>query len=403
MSRGLLASSVIRFFAGAFSRLLFVWGFGAIARRVAGTVLSRLSFVPYLAGADVSGFTRRLLSELGVKHQRGELSHRYLTGWVNALLAQAWAAPRRRRITRRRLGHEPPAFAILSPSMACNLRCSHCYANASSAASHHLDYEQLSEVVRGLEAGGTSLIVLSGGEPFAFSDHHQGVLDLVTGFPHLLFVIYTNGTLVDERVVERLSALGNVLPLLSVEGLAQKTNRVRGPAVFEAVEATMARLRSAGVLFGVSATASKANFEELGSQPFLDRIFARDHSSFLWVLELVAQGRAGEQLLLSNPERERLQARLNAEVDDGKLIVSFLHAPTARSGCVGAERFDGFFYLDWEGDVRRCVYQPEVVASAPRHPGSPSATQALIDECSGLMPCPWASALTGSPSRAEVG
>ena len=50
-----------------------------------GVRKQRLDFLPFLAGADIPDFARRLLAEIDRKRRRGEVSDRYLRGWVAAL------------------------------------------------------------------------------------------------------------------------------------------------------------------------------------------------------------------------------------------------------------------------------------------------------------------------------
>jgi MoaA/NifB/PqqE/SkfB family radical SAM enzyme len=290
-----------------------------------------------------------------------------------------------------REGHEPAAFAIVSPGAACNLRCSHCYAASGVLPAHRLSLDQVDRLVAALEATGTSLTILSGGEPLVWRDGGKGLFDLVARHPHMLFIVYSNGTLLDASVAGRIREAGNVLPLLSVEGLAVETDRVRGPGVYGKVLHAMANLRAAGVLFGVSVTATPDNAHVLRSDAFLRAMVDESGASFVWVLDLAPLGRAEEAATLDCAQRDAIQAHLNEETGKGRLVVSFLHTPLSPTGCFGARRFDGFFYLDWEADVRRCVYRPRVHAQA--HLDRQDEVEALLAACAQLPACPLLEAL----------
>ena len=93
-------------------------------------------------------------------------------------------------------------------------------------------------------------------------------------------------------------------------------------------------------------------------------------------------------MLLSDDVRDTLEAALTEEaVERGRLIVSFLHTPSARTGCVGADRYDGFFYLDWQGHVQRCVYRPETLIDAGGRLESSETVDELIAAAARLAPC----------------
>jgi len=66
--------------------------------------------------------------------------------------------------------------------------------------------------------------VISGGEPLAWRDGNRSVLDLAERFPDCFFVMYTNGTLIDDAVAKRLGRMGNVNPALSIEGMKERTD-----------------------------------------------------------------------------------------------------------------------------------------------------------------------------------
>ena len=258
---------------------------------VAG-VFRRLSFVPYLAGVDVRGFSRRLLSEVRRKSALGQVDRMYLRRWVAVLFYQAWHGPARRRRSRHEFGAEPPAFAILSPSAACNLRCAHCYAATGEIPQRTVSHENVGRLVDGLERAGTNLVILSGGEPLIWRDRGRGLVELAASRPTMLFIVYTNGTLLDGAVAKQLAALGNVLPLISVEGDAPETDMLRGAGVFAKVRQAAAHLDEVGMLFGLSITAAPYNEETLRDPAFYEDVVDEMGASFIWTLDLADLGRA---------------------------------------------------------------------------------------------------------------
>ena len=158
---------------------------------------------------------------------------------------------------RARHGQTPGDFLVISPGKACNLRCEGCYAN-SGAHKEKLAWPVLERIVsEAHREWGTRVFVISGGEPLAYRSEGKGILDLAERFPDCFFVMYTNGTLIDDTVARRMGELGNLSPALSVEGMKEKTDARRGDGVFDKVLAAMERLRREGVIYGISLTATR--------------------------------------------------------------------------------------------------------------------------------------------------
>ena len=75
---------------------------------------------------------------------------------------------------------------------------------------------------------GERFFVISGGEPFAYRSEGKGLLDLFEKHQDCFFMVYTNGTLIDDKVSERLAKAGNALLCLSLEGFKERTDARRG-------------------------------------------------------------------------------------------------------------------------------------------------------------------------------
>jgi len=97
-----------------------------------------------------------------------------------------------------------PRFLLLDPTSACNLRCKGCWAGEYPPATW--PPELLDRVLTEAEELGMSWIVLSGGEPFAYGP----LLDILARHPRQVFMAYTNGTLIDDEVADRLLELGTL-------------------------------------------------------------------------------------------------------------------------------------------------------------------------------------------------
>ncbi|MCX7933947.1 MAG: hypothetical protein N3A66_01655, partial [Planctomycetota bacterium] len=63
-----------------------------------------------------------------------------------------------------------------------------------------------------------------GGEPFVW----RPLLDVAERHPQSVFMVFTNGTMINDRVADRILEVGNVSPVISIEGSRQATDQRRG-------------------------------------------------------------------------------------------------------------------------------------------------------------------------------
>ena len=202
--------------------------------------------------------------------------------------------------------------------------------------------------------------MISGGEPLAWRDGGRSVLDLAERFPDCFFVMYTNGTLLDDAVAKRLGRLGNVCPALSIEGMRERTDARRGDGVFDKVLAAMERLRREGVIIGVSLTATRENADEILSDEVVETFFDGIGASYAFVFHYMPMGRSFTLDLMMTPEqRLRLFERVWWLVRNRHLFITdFWNSATATNGCLAAGRAGGYFHVNWNGDVSPCVFFP---------------------------------------------
>ena len=202
--------------------------------------------------------------------------------------------------------------------------------------------------------------MISGGEPLAWRDGSRSFLDLAERFPDCFFIMYTNGTLIDDAVAKRLGRLGNVSPALSIEGMKERTDARRGDGVFDKVLAAMERLKREGVIIGVSLTATRLNSDEILSDEVVETFFDRIGASYAFVFHYMPIGRSFTLDLMMTPEqRLRLFERVWWLVRNRHLFIAdFWNSATATNGCLAAGRAGGYFHVNWNGDVSPCVFFP---------------------------------------------
>lgn len=267
-----------------------------------------------------------------------------------------------REAYREKYGEYPPAFMVLSPTQSCNLHCTGCYAVSDEKTRHQLSYETVRRIVREVhDIFGSRFMVISGGEPFIYKDSGKTLLDLFEEFNDMFFMVYTNGTLIDEKVAQRLAQFGNVTPAISVEGYEKETDERRGKGVHHKILRAMENLRKAGVPFGVSATATQKNVDILLDDDFYDYYFGKLGATYMWQFQLMAIGRGRKLFDMMPTAKQRVDlyhmwTRLIGE--KRYAVADFWNSGALAEGCQAYGRWGGYFYIDWNGRIMPCVFVP---------------------------------------------
>jgi len=246
-----------------------------------------------------------------------------------------------------------PWFFVVSPTMRCNLKCVGCYASQYQKE-NDLPYETLDRICRDAKTMGIYLITVSGGEPFI----RQDLLDLFKKHNDIYFQVFTNGTLIDKKLAERLARLGNVAPVIGIEGFETETEQRRGKGTFDRVVTAMDNLKNAGVIFGFSTMPTTRNWQTIASDDFYE--FLVDRGCFFgWLFQYIPIGREPDLALMMKPE-QRLAIREKVREVRSKypLFVSdFWNDGDYVHGCLAAGRHGGgYFHINTNGDVEPCVF-----------------------------------------------
>lgn len=259
------------------------------------------------------------------------------------------------------LGCIPPSFITISPTGRCNLKCNGCYASDSALAGKYLDFEAFDRILHEkCELWGSHWTVISGGEPFLWNDKGYDLVKLAQRHPADVFMIYTNGTLIDDKLAQRMAEAGNMTPSISVEGFRAETDARRGEGTHDQILHAMELLRKYGVPFGISATSTKHNWDIITSEEFADFYFIDQGAFYCWIFQYMPIGRQQCLEMMVPPEsRVQMIKRMWEVVRSRKVfIVDFWNSGTAIQGCISAGRGGGYFYINWDGDIMPCVFTP---------------------------------------------
>ena len=262
-------------------------------------------------------------------------------------------------------GEPPPTFIVLSPTQICNLNCIGCYASSTSKTAATIPYTIVDRVAGEThDLWGSRFMTISGGEPFMYKSEGKTLLDIFQKYSDMLFLVYTNGTLINKEIAERLAKSANVTPAISVEGFEKETDQRRGAGTYKKILNAFEHLRQAGVPFGISVTATSKNVDLLLTDEFYDFYFGEQGACYMWQFQLMPIGRGKDELaLMVNPEKRvhlyRKWEKLLSEKN--YCLADFWNSGVLARGCIAYGRSGGYVYIDWNGNVTPCAFIPYYV------------------------------------------
>jgi len=290
---------------------------------------------------------RYLLQDRLSKISRERLAQNFFVDWVTE-------SKKREKLEEE--GFKAPWFFVVSPTYACNLNCYGCYAHEYKRG-QGLSYATLSRIIREANELGIRWLTISGGEPFYYKDKETGktLLDLAEEHNDMYFQVYTNGTLLDEKTIERLAKLGNVAPAISQEGYEKETDERRGKGVWKKICQARENLYKAKVLQGFSITVTRQNADIVTSDEFIDDLISRK-VSFGWYFIYIPIGKKPAVELMPTPEQ---RAKLRQKIWEWRsikpiFIGDFWNDGPWVGGCIAGGR--KYFHINALGDIEPCVF-----------------------------------------------
>ncbi len=169
-----------------------------------------------------------------------------------------------------RRGEYFPPFLYLSIINSCNLRCQGCWVDVEEKDA--IDLDTLNRTITEAKQHGNAFFGILGGEPFM----HPGLLELFAAHPDCYFQVFTNGQFITEKVAKRLRGIGNVTPLISIEGREFTSDERRGKKdVFNRTLRGLDNCLREKILTGVATSVCQSNIDELLTEDWLRELIAR--------------------------------------------------------------------------------------------------------------------------------
>jgi MoaA/NifB/PqqE/SkfB family radical SAM enzyme len=261
-------------------------------------------------------------------------------------------AARVRSLWREQGLHVPP-IVIFSVTNRCNLHCKGCYSWAlHRAMDEELSDDMLNRVFEEARELGISFFVLAGGEPFVRSE----IIDIIDTYREMIFLVFTNGLLIDESMLARLKKMRNIVPVVSLEGFEKETDMRRGDGVFQHLQRTISVLKRGNVFYSVSITLTRNNYPIVTDEVFIQKLVSLGCKLFFFV-EYSPIQEGTEDWVITEAQREGLMDRIRRFRETYRSL--FIAVPGDEEeigGCLSAGR--GFVHINANGDLEPCPFAP---------------------------------------------
>jgi MoaA/NifB/PqqE/SkfB family radical SAM enzyme len=217
-------------------------------------------------------------------------------GWKGMLSVQK----HKQRLKR---GEVFPPFLYISIINSCNLRCQGCWVDVA-AKQETIKLAAMNKLLNEAKEMGNVFFGIVGGEPFM----HPQLFEILEGHPDCYFQIFTNGQFITDEKARRLRQLGNVTPLISVEGneIVSDQRRGRSGVYSKTMQGIHNSLRHK-VFTGVCTSLCQTNIDDLLTEKWIDRLIEMG-VMYTWFHVYRPMGPDANPQLCLTPEQQ-LQAR----------------------------------------------------------------------------------------------
>ena len=261
-----------------------------------------------------------------------------------------WKGIRSIRKFQRRLkrGQFFPPFLYLSVINSCNLRCQGCWIDVA-AKQHKIEAADLHRVLNEAKAMGNAFFGILGGEPLM----HPELIDVLAQHRDCYFQIFTNGHFLTDELAAQMRSLGNITPLISVEGNEIVSDQRRGQQ--RVWDRTMHGLENSikhKLLTGVCTSLCQSNLDLL-CESWLDRLIELG-VAYAWFHIYRPVGPLPAPELALTPQQQRRARQFVVEMRAKKpiLIVDAYHDGLGGALCPAATGFT--HHVGPWGDIEPC-------------------------------------------------
>lgn len=179
----------------------------------------------------------------------------------------------------------------------CNLSCHHCLFTSGPDSAEEMSAEQILRKASEAVTLGCRIFALTGGEPFFHPEFSQ-ILSGLLEFPECHVVILTNGLLLEQKLTDDFD-LSRVHLQISVDGLDDRHDAIRGQGTFVQLRKQLLVLKQRGIPFTLSMCVERRNLDDMASLVDFAAEVGASNLHYLWYF---IQGRGTDAGFVSPDE-----------------------------------------------------------------------------------------------------
>jgi sulfatase maturation enzyme AslB (radical SAM superfamily) len=228
---------------------------------------------------------------------------------------------------------------IIEITKKCTKHCTHCYSKFSSHLQEMPD-AILHQIIT-FARSHFKHIFLTGGEPTI----DPRVFTLAADNPDIMFFIFTNGSMITDAYASRLSTLGNVIPLIGIDGDNPETHDAfRGVGSYQEVQQAIDNLNAHTVSWGFIALVAETNADQVLSDAFLQDKIDKGAIIARYLEYLPIGPHPLLDCILSGETYYRLEKRKADTVKSGKIYMQEISQDKCR----------GLLFFTVDGMIKNC-------------------------------------------------
>ena len=171
-----------------------------------------------------------------------------------------------------------------------------------------------------------------------------------------MFMMFTNGLLINDEVLKKIAENKNLVPLLSLEGYQIDTDGRRGSGVYNVLLKAIIKLKEKQVFWGASLTMTRTNFAEVTDEKFIKQL-VDSGCKFFMLVEYTPVTPGTENWVLSEEQKANvISVRNSFRKKYPALFIALPWDEDEIGGCLSAGR--GFVHISPEGNVEPCPFIP---------------------------------------------
>ncbi|MCA9207620.1 MAG: radical SAM protein [Pirellulaceae bacterium] len=250
---------------------------------------------------------------------------------------------------RLRQGQFFPPYLYISIINSCNLRCQGCWVDVA-AKQQKIDVAAMNRMITEAKSMGNAFFGLLGGEPFM----HGELFEILEAHPDAYFQVFTNGQFITDEVAKRLRRLGNVTPLVSIEGteIVSDVRRGRDQVWSKSMEGVQNCLNNR-VMTGVCTSLCQSNFDDLLQERWVDRLIEMG-VLYTWfhIYRPVGPESNDDLALTLDQQRQARQFVVDMRVKKPIIIIDAYYDADGHALCPAATGFT--HHISPWGDIEPC-------------------------------------------------